>query len=196
MNAKAFVSITAAVILASLLGCSTPNRAGSVQSPAVPPNSEPLCFTIFRLSGDGRVLLAQGKLHYTLQDIDVVKWGNREGLPSWKKSLKLANGFSIGSLVVRSAAVPGFGLWIHDEHHPAGFSWEWFNVEAGDTYKKLQGAGRVRVTQAEYLDGVEIRSVEFLTDVTLRFQDDVKKGPRNETHEVMVSKGSVLRFAP
>ena len=66
-------------------------------------------------------------------------------------------------------------------------------MESGDVYRKLQGEGSVRVTQAQYPDGVEIQSVEFLTDITLRFQEDMKAGPGKKTHVVVVSKGSILR---
>jgi hypothetical protein len=167
---------------------------------ALPANSEPMNFAVYRLTGmglpsDGRILIAKGRLDYSLEDIDVVKWGNHEGNPTWKKSLALAMGFRIGMLVAENDETPGFGLWIQNDHHPAGFSWEWFYLEEGDTFKKLQGEGRVRVSQFQDPDGVEVQSIEFLTDITLRFQEDVTQGPGHVTHEIVVSKGSVFRVA-
>ena len=93
-------------------------------------------------------------------------------------------------------ALSGFGMTIKNSYHPEGFSWEWFFLEDGDVYKKRQGEGRVRVTQAQNAEGKVLQSVEFLTDVTMRFQEDMKMEPRTVTHEVVVSQGSVFRFAP
>jgi hypothetical protein len=160
-----------------------------------PPSSASLNYSIYHLSGNGRDLVAKGKLDYTARDVKVTEWGNQDGHPSWKKSLELKDGFSLGILVVRKAPTGGFGLWIQNDRHPAGFSWEWFACANGDVFEKLQGKGQVRVTSAPHADGTEIQSVEFLADITLRFQEDVKAGPGRETHEVVVSKGSVLRIA-
>ena len=165
---------------------------------SLPAASESLEFTIYRLAGDEQELIAGEKLEYSLSDIDVREWGNSEGHPSWKKILELKDGFNIGIVVTRGDDLTsGFGLWISNDYHPQGFSWEWFVHEGGDTYKKLQGEGRVRTTLAEYADGVEIRSVEFLSDIRLRFKEDVcKEPPEHKTHAIVVSKGSVFRFAP
>ena len=62
--------------------------------------------------------------------------------------------------------------------------------------KKLQGEGYVRATHARSSDGIELQAVEFLTDITLRFQEDVKAEPGNKSHVIVVSQGSVFRFAP
>lgn len=159
-------------------------------------SSEPLDFTVYHLNGEERALIAQGKLDYTVRDIDVQQWESKDGQPACKKSLALGMGFRIGTMIVRTSEVSGFGLWIRNDHHPDGFSWEWFYQESGSVYRKLQGEGRVRITQAHFPDGVELQSVEFLSDITLRFQEDVSLGPGNETHEVVVSQGSVLRVAP
>lgn len=122
------------------------------------------------------------------------------GKPSWTphfiKSLKLKDGFRISVLVVQRDPEIGFGLSIKNNYHPDGFSWEWFELEEGDVYKKLQPEGYLRVTQARSSDGVELQSVEFLSDITLRFQEDVKVGSGNKTHEIVVSPGSDFRFAP
>lgn len=45
-------------------------------------NSESLIFAIYQLSGDARTLIAERKLDYTLDDIDVTKWGSLHGRPT------------------------------------------------------------------------------------------------------------------
>ena len=159
-------------------------------------NSESIDFAIYQRSGEERALITQGRLDYTFDDIDVTRWGWKPGHQSWKKSLKIKKGFGIDILVTPDDALSGFGLVITNGYHPEGFSWEWFLLEDGDVFKKLQGEGRVRVTQAQTADGKELQSVEFLTDVTMRFQDDMKLPPGTVTHEVVVLQGSVFRFAP
>lgn len=157
-------------------------------------SAESLTFAIYHVTGDQRVLLAQDRLDYTASDIQVMEWGHEAGFTEWKKSLKLAEGFSIGALVMRTEPSGGFGLWINDENHPEGFSWEWFHQDSGNIFSRLQGQGLVRVGFAKLDVGVEIQSIEFLKDVTLYFNDHVKTGPGEVTHEVVISQGSVLRF--
>ena len=156
--------------------------------------SESLDFAIYSLTGDERTLIADGARNYTVSDVDVKKWGCFNGHQSWKRALELEEGFSVSVLVTRKDPATGFGLSIQNINHPEGFSWEWFEPDNGDIYKKLQGEGYVRVTQAEHEDGVEIQSVEFLSEVTLRFMEDVKEETGKKTHLIVVSQGSVFRF--
>jgi hypothetical protein len=159
-----------------------------------PPES--LAFAIYHVSGDGRDLIDEGKRDYTVSDIDVTPWGIEDGYQTSLKSLELSGGFRIGIHMVRQHKADAFGLWIRNDQHPDGFSWEWFNFEDGDIFKRWQGPEQVRVTYAQIAKGVEIRSIEFLTDVMLRFKEDQNTEPGIRTHEIVVSKGSVLRFAP
>jgi hypothetical protein len=156
--------------------------------------SESLDFAIYRLTGDERTLIADGARNYTVSDLDVKKWGCMNGRQAWKRAVQLEEGFSISVLVIRKGQDQGFGLSVDNINHPDGFSWEWFEPDNGDIYKKLQGEGYVRVTQAEHEDGVEIQSVEFLSEITLRFMEDVKEETGKRTHLVVVSQGSVFRF--
>jgi len=166
--------------------------------PAFPAASESLEFSIYRLVGEDQELIASGKRDYSASDVNVREWGSNEGHPSWKKTLDLKDGFNLGIVVIRgNDLTSGFGIWIANDHHPEGFSWEWFEPEYGDVFKKLQGEGYVRATLGQCPDGVEIQSVEFLTDITLRFKDDVSMDPpEHKTHKVVVSQGSVFSFAP
>lgn len=185
-NVSAAGELTMRLLMATLLILLT----------TLPANSEPLSFALYRLAGTERVLMAQDTLDYASRDVIVEKWGIHEGHQTWQKSLLLAEGFRIGVLITPAEQQGGFGLWIRNDLCPAGFSWEWFGREDGDIFKKLQGSGHVRVTEVKRADAVEIASVEFLSDVTLRFQEDIKSGLGNVTHEVVVSRGSVLRVVP
>lgn len=162
----------------------------------LPASSEPMDFAIYRGTGEGRTFISQGKLDYTVQDIDVMPWGKKDGQPVWLKSLKLSDGFSIGVMVIRGDVCRGFGLWIENAQHRRGFSWHWFVPKDGDMFETRPGEGLIRVTQSQYSDGNEVQSVEFLSDITLRFQEHINMGPGKPTHEVVVTKGSVLRIAP
>ena len=64
-------------------------------------------------------------------------------------------------------------------------------------FVKLQGTGRVRVTVTRGAGYEELAAVEFLDDVTLRFSEDMfRHRPGQDTHEVVIKKGSVLRLIP
>lgn len=154
--------------------------------------ADPLSFAIYHLTGGEPVLLAQDRLDYTASDIEVMEWGSEQGSTLWKKSLKLADGFRVGALVMRTEPDAGFGMWVEDENHPDGFSWEWFSHDHENIFKN--GDGRVRIGFAKADIGVMIHSIEFLTDVKLGFNDHVKSQPGQMTHEVVVSQGSILRF--
>jgi hypothetical protein len=148
--------------------------------------------------------LAQGVRQYSLQDVLVE--GHGAGADRfWSKEIPVANGFSAGASIFPERDVTGFGLWLKDRESiwgkvsSGGFSWDWFNRETGNVYRKLQGSGRVRVTLSPSGKGHEVASVEVLEDITLRakvrpwflffFSD-------KDTHNMVVKKGSVLRFAP
>ena len=116
----------------------------------------------------------------------------------------MANGFSAGLSDFPGGNVTGFGLWLKDRDSywgrvsSGGFSWDWFDLEAGNVYRKLQGPGRVRITRTSPASPAQqIASVEILEDITLR----AKVRPwflfflDSDTHNLVVKKGSVLRFA-
>lgn len=158
---------------------------------------ESLSFAIYRITDGERSLITEGTREYTSNDIEVVLWGREtDGYQQHRKTLELAEGFGIGIVMIRQHNGDGFGLWIYKDVHPAGFSWEWFDRSECDVFKKLQGTGEVRVTYAQIAKGVEIRSVEFLTDITMRFTEDLSLPVDVRTHEVVIYQGSVFRVAP
>jgi hypothetical protein len=107
------------------------------------------------------------------------------------KTLSLDYGLSISSDVYREKELTGFGLVLVRDDSP-GFSWEWFEREKGDVFRKLRGGGKVRVSVAKSDEFQELVAVEFLDDITLRCTDE----EIGTTHEVRVRKGSVFRVAP
>ena len=179
------------VFLMLLISATSPQALGG-ETPAS------VAFAIYRLTDGERTLIAEGTREYTPSDIEVMRWGREiDGYQQHRKALDLSDGFGIGIgiVVLRQHEGDGFGLWIYKDVHPAGFSWEWFDRSERDIFKKLQGTGEVRVTYTQISKGVEIRSVEFLTDVTMRFTEDLSLPPDVRTHEVMIYEGSVFRTA-
>ena len=159
-------------------------------------NAEELSYAIYSLPlfGGKPELVAEARASYSHSEIRVAP-GPAPDIPNWTKSLALSNGFQIGTSVYREPRVEGFGMWIHK--NDGGFSWEWFNRDGDDSFRKLQGPGqlRVRIKRDQGLE--EITRIEFLTDVTMRlnarwfipFLD-------GNTDQVLVKKGSVLWLAP
>ena len=163
--------------------------------------AETVTFEIYELKNDGRTLLARGTRHYVPGDVEVRR--SFLGKQFWSKQLPLTGGFGIGASVFRDRELSGFGLWVKQRPRwfefwkDEGFSWDWFNREQGPIYRKLQGPGRVRATIVKGPDYEELTGVEFLDDVTLR----LKGSPwfflsQDDTHHVVVQKGSVLKLAP
>jgi hypothetical protein len=166
-------------------------------------HAESITFELYELSSDGkRTLLAKGAREYTIQDILVEQ--HAFGANAWRaKEIPVAAGFSAGASIYQESDLTGFGLWLKDRGTimgkvaGGGFSWDWFDRESGDIYRKLQGGGSVRVILAPSQRVQEIAAVEVLEDITLR----VDNRPwfffsHRDTHNLVLKKGSVLRFAP
>jgi len=165
--------------------------------------AETITFELYELSKTGtRSLVAKGEKDYSLKDVIVDEhWFGRE--KHWSKEILVSNGFSAGGSIYREKDLIGFGLWLKKSTgfvalvSGGGFSWDWFNREDGTVYRKLQGPGRVKVTLVPSSEFQEIASIEFLEDVTLRLNAD----PwffftDRDTHNLVIAKGSILRFAP
>jgi hypothetical protein len=145
----------------------------------------------------GPTQIAKGvKTYSPAKDIVVRDGPNKDGTPSWVKSLVLDENFGIGASVHREQPLTGFGLMVFRRGDRDGFSWEWFDKASGSTFTKLQGSGRVAVQVKKHGETEELTSVEFLEDVTLRYLDDMTKSPGTVTHEVLIKKGSILALAP
>ena len=107
------------------------------------------------------------------------------------KTLSLGLGLSVSTDVYRKPSLTGFGLVLVKDRTPC-FSWEWFDKDSGDVFRKLQGGGKVKVTIVDSSGVQELAAVEFLDDVVLGCRDR----STGTVYEARVKKGSVLRLRP
>ena len=144
----------------------------------------------------GRRVLANGVKTYA-PDRDILVQEHlrrRDGAVSWSKSLMLDGTFAVAASVHRRRRFDGFGLVINRRGDLNGFSWNWFERERENEFQKARGTGRVSVTTRKESGYEELESVEFLEDVALLYLDDARRPPGTHSHEVVIRKGSVLRF--
>lgn len=147
-------------------------------------------------TGERQVLAKGVKTYSPARDIVVQKHRRRrDGAVVWSKSLLLSDTFAVATNVRHKRRHRGFGLVVNRRGHQNGYSWNWFKrVRAGE-FQQSRGSGRVSVTLRKVSDQEELESVEFLDDVTLLYLDDVRRPPGAHSHEVVIRRGSVLRFA-
>jgi hypothetical protein len=119
----------------------------------------------------------------------------RDGAVSWSKSLMLSDGFVVAALVRRERALDGFGLVVRRRGDVNAYGWNWFERGEDGEYRRPRAPGRVAVTTTKSDAREVLASVEFLEDVALLYLDDARRPPGAYSHEVVIRKGSVLRFA-
>jgi len=119
----------------------------------------------------------------------------RDGAVSWSKSLTLSDGFVVSALIRREPYLDGFGLVVRRRGDVNAYGWNWFERDVDGSYGRPRAPGRVAVTTATAGDDEVLASVEFLDDVALLYLDDTRRTPGTYSHEVVIRKGSVLRFA-
>lgn len=166
-------------------------------------SAESIVYELYDISkGSNPLLLAKGVHDYSLQDV-LVEEHLFHRAPNWSKEIPIVEGFHAGAVIYREKELTGFALQLKRRGgfmgvlSQGGFSWDWFYRESGLTFRKLQCGGRIRVVLVPSTEFQEIAAVEVLEDITLRVighpwwfftQDD--------THHLVIRKGSVLRFAP
>jgi hypothetical protein len=166
-------------------------------------SAERIDYELYDVSSAGnRVLLARGVRDYTLKDV-VVSENTFGRERNWDKEIPIVEGFNAGAVIYREKELTGFALQLQRRGglmgllSQGGFSWDWFDREAGLVFRKRQGGGRIKVTLVASNAFQEIAAVEVLEDVTLRVQGRpwwfFNDG---DTHHLVVRKGSVFRFAP
>jgi hypothetical protein len=146
---------------------------------------------------DGRRVLLNGVKTYAPERDIVIQehLRRRDGAVMWSKSLLLSPTFAVAASVRRERSVDGFGLAVRRRGDQNGYSWNWFKRVGGTEFERPRVPGRVSVTLRRESDDEELASVEFLDDVALVYVDDMRKAPGKHSHEVVIRKGSVLRFA-
>jgi hypothetical protein len=154
--------------------------------------AETLDYEIYALQGGGKLeRLAKGAKDYQISDVVVVE-ETKGGVTSWSKSVLVWEDFSVGASIYREHPLTGFGLWI--KRPGSGFSWDWFDIEHDAIFRKRQGGGQVRVETKLSEGSEELVAVEFLTDVTLRGRFGFWIFSTEDTHHLIIKKGSVLRI--
>ena len=101
-------------------------------------SAESIQYEIVALHWWGNELIAKGTYEYTVRDVRVTELATGDA-HVWQKSVKIWGEYAIGASVYREASLDGFGLWVQKGQH--GFSWDWFDRESKDVYRKLQGPG-------------------------------------------------------
>jgi len=161
--------------------------------------AETISYKIFSLQPDGtRKLIQKGSRQYApAKDIQVTERKDGGGNVFWSKALPLFDAFIIQAHIVRKhPPLNGFGLAFIEQNNPKGFSWEWFDQKEGTHFYKRQGSGRIKISTIKTPGYEELVAVEFLDDVTLRYLNDISRGPGTITHEIVIGKGSVFRVMP
>ena len=145
---------------------------------------------------DGRRVLVNGVRTYApARDIVAREHRNSDDVVAWSKSLRLSGTLSVATNVRRLRRVDGFGLAVYRRGDLNGFSWNWFERGQDGAFQRRKRPGRVSVSSRKIEDGEELEAVEFLDDVALFYLDDMRRAPGKHSHEVVIRKGSVLRFA-
>ena len=159
--------------------------------------AESLTYEAYQLvSPSKRRLMDQGTVDYDpLRDVQTVRRTAQDGELFWTRGLPLPNGFWVSAQVQLSPIqqLYGFGLRLMHRRHPAGFSWEWYDWDDDDDFKKRQGVGRVRTVLHKTADTEQLVRVEFLDDTELRFCSNLMRcKPGENTHALIIRRGSVL----
>jgi hypothetical protein len=154
-----------------------------------------LSFEVFVIERDGRrAPVATGTVRYSIADVAVVRRTAPDGSIFWEKTLALAaSGFSVGVFLDGDPIREHLGLFVSRSAEPEGFSWENFVSDDGSVFIHVQGLGQLRAKFDSGPGPDHLRSVECLTDVTLRYIDDVMQREAGDfSHEVVVKTGSVF----
>jgi len=150
--------------------------------------AEAIVYEIHEVSNIGSRLIAKGKREYTVSDVKVHPY-ERDGHKIAEKFVELEQGYRVGARIFFEKELTGFGLLARQSEHD--FSWEWYNKESGNRFRKLQGGTTVEVSVSGRPLMEELAEVRFLDDTTLGF---MVGRARDDTHKIIVKAGSVLRF--
>lgn len=154
-------------------------------------HADVLIYEIYTINDDSKELLNEGVKTYDFKDISA---------GHWRRSIDLTDDFYIGGSIYREKEVTGFGLWIgittewYEFWVNEGFSWEWFTKDSNGVFVKLQESGKLKVIMETIDNNEEIKKIEFLSDVTMRLNDSWIPFATENTHLVVIKKGSVLNL--
>jgi hypothetical protein len=150
--------------------------------------AEAITYEIYEISKIGSRLIAKGKREYSVSDVKVRPY-ERDGRKIAEKLIELEQGYRVGARIFFEKELTGFGLLA--KHSDYDFSWEWYNKESGNRFRKLQGGTAVEVTVSGRPAMEELVEVRFLDDTNLGF---IAGRGMDDTHRILLKAGSVFRF--
>jgi hypothetical protein len=151
-----------------------------------------ISFEAFSVAADDlRVSIASGTRQYTTADVRTAEYTMEDGTLWWEKSLSLGSGFVVGIVMdSRLDDHDSLVLFVARESGRRGFSFDVFAEERGVFIHPELGQLKVSFLPAPSPDHIE--GIEFLSDVKLRYLDDIRKDV-DFTHEIVVQRGSLFR---
>jgi hypothetical protein len=152
--------------------------------------AEVIQYEIYELSTSGGKprLIAKGKRDYSLEEV-VVHPSPFYGAQKARKLIELEQGYRVGAYVVQEKQLKGFGLIA--QQSDTDFSWEWYDRETDNRFRKRQGRTYVKARVEGTQQTEELVEVTFSDDTRLR----IKTGrSRDDTHVILIKAGSVFRF--
>jgi hypothetical protein len=154
-----------------------------------------ITFEAFALHPEARTLIRAATRQYGLAEVEVERHTAMDGTVFWTKTLPLLlDGFGIG-VYLTEEPLDSLGLFVANKLQPDSFSWEFFMPKTGDVFFNKLCPSCIRVSIPAGASGLELRSLEFLSDYSLRYIDDPVRRDGEFTHEFLVKKGSVLALA-
>lgn len=163
-------------------------------------HGESFSFELFARESGGVRLVKAGTLQSSANETTVTRWPRDP--KALDKQLSLQNGFVVGLSDHEEKRLTGIGFWLKRQPSPMeasqypGFSWEWFDLSAGNTFTKRKGEGTIHITSRFIGGRVLIERVKFMDDMTFELNAREDGAPGTYTHELRIKKGSVLAFNP
>jgi len=150
--------------------------------------AEKIEYEIYEISSGEKI--GSGIKIYSKNDV-ILRPYTSNGTEVIEKHIELEQGFKIGARIISRQSITGFGLVA--ELTAEDFSWEWYKQINGSFFKKIQGEKGLVKIRVSGLPVVEIlEEVQFLEDATLSFK--LGGAGNAESHDVVIKKGSILRF--
>ena len=153
-------------------------------------------YELLDISNEPARLLAKGSIDIKSK-LAITASAERIGSSNMKRELGLPGGWAVGCSDYREPTPKGFGCWLSrrptqvslDQYD--GFSWEWYDLQTGNTYVKRQGGARLTLKQGLDNGLPMIESLEFQDDTVFTANVGPLK-PGKDTHELRIQSGSIL----
>jgi hypothetical protein len=144
--------------------------------------------------------ISKGKLEIKKIDVKKMNIPVDEGEYAEQRTFKLFDNFIIGHSNYGNKnrdKICGFGMWLKRSDYRV-FSWEWYEQESDNVFKKLQGEGRVRVEFRNRNGFHEIAKIYFIGDQIFRARKEnlltLLTNPNKEDWYCTILDGSYIVF--